>query len=461
MGFAKKSSSYEIKSLIRELKKRGHEVNYVYWSGLVFSFAHQGVSIKKVKGRDLKYYDYIIPRAPVSVGRKKSEARVYLSHLYRHYMLIVDYINQYHKHILNEKTTKMMPFYDKLFQHYLLAKNGLPVITSLLYTGRQLPDSVYKKFTAPYVVKSIEGSRGRQIFLINKKKEIAPLIEEFGLGRVLVQKYIPTNHDYRIIVIGNKVIGGMKRIAAPGEFRSNFSLGGRTERVKITQEMSGLALKAARIFNAEFAGVDIMEHKGKYYILEVNIFSGFEGFEVATKINVAEKLAAYIEKKYLWSIANPPRKERLALLEELYEIEKANLEKSLSKKKFREELKKRELIVVSKEHKPIAYLAHYQDKEARARYVSRLVVHPQYMGQRIGRRMLRELITIVKKEKDRKIQETVMSTNTRRQQSFARAGFKKTKTIKNHFAKGVDGIVFQYKITPTKKVKGAGLTNGG
>lgn len=454
LGFSRKNHSYEIKRLIKELTKRGHEVSYVYWRGLVFSFSKQGVTIKKVKGKDLKYYDYIIPRAPVSIGSKNESRRVYISQLYRHYLLIVDYINQHNKHILNEKTTKTMLFYDKLFQHYLLAKNGLPIISSLLYTGKQLHDSVYKKFPAPYIAKSIEGSRGKQIFLINDKKEIAPLIHEFGLGRILVQRYIPTDHDYRIIVIGNKIIGGMKRIAAKGEFRSNFSLGGKTEKIEVPTEMKKLAIRATRVFNAEFAGVDIMEHKGRYYILEVNIFSGFEGFEAATEINVAQQLIVYIEKNYLWSIYIPTtQKDRLKIFEDLHSIEKQNLEGAMSRLKFRKELRQKDLIVIKKENKPIAYLTHY--KEGKTRYVSRLLVLPEYMGQRIGRRMLRELIIIAKNKKDKKIQAVVHSSNKRRQKSFKRAGFKKKKVSEKK-----DGFVFEYKITRKGRLKGAGLTSG-
>lgn len=457
LGFGKKDSSYEIKRLIKELTKRGHEVSYVYWKGLVFSFSKNGLSIKRVKGTDVKYYDYIIPRAPVSMGKKERKTRVYLSHLYRHYLLIVDYINEHHKHVLNEKTTANMPFYDKLFQHYLLAKNGLPVVTSLLYTGTQLPDSVYNKFKKPYIAKSIEGSRGMQVFLINNKKEIPKLVREFGSGKIMVQKYLPTNNDSRIIVIGNKVIGGMKRTAPEGDFRSNYATGGYVEKIKVSKEFGRLALKAAKVFNAEFAGVDIMDYKGTPYILEVNIFPMFAGFEEATKINVAEKLAAYIEKKYLWSIESSfSEKERIKILNELYEVEKENLEKPFTKKQLKEHLKKRDLIIVKKEQKPIAYLTHY--KKEKARYVSRLVIVPKYRGQRIGRRMLRELIGIGKKSKDRKIQETVRSSNKKRIQSFLRAGFKKKKIKKDHFEKGIDGIVFEYKITKKKKVNGNGPT---
>ncbi len=463
LGFNRKETNYEINRLTKELKKRGHGVNYVYWKGLVFSFSEKGVSIKKARdGRDLKYYDYIIPRSPLnrSPQTKKGGERVYLSHLYRHYLLIVDYINKYYKHILNEKTAKRMPFYDKLFQHYLLAKNNLPVITSLLYTGRQLPDSVYKKYKTPYIVKSIEGSQGKQIFLINSKDEAGRLIEEFGLGKVMVQKYIPTNQDYRIIVIGNKVIGGMQRTAPEGEFRTNVASGAYTEKIKLSKELKDLAKKAAKIFNAEFAGVDVLKYKGKYYIVEVNIFPMFEGFEAATKINVAEELVRYIERKYLWSIDTPSSsKTKMDMFEELYKIEKENLEKSLNKKDFQKELKEKEIIIIKKENKPIAYLTHYSEKNTR--YISRLVILPKYIGQRIGRRMLRHLTKIAKKEGNKKIEAVVPSTNQRRQKSFKRAHFEKVKTLPEHFKNGADGIVFRYSISEKKKVKGPELTESG
>ncbi|MEX0869973.1 MAG: RimK family alpha-L-glutamate ligase [Candidatus Spechtbacterales bacterium] len=456
LGFNQKKKSYTVKRLVVELKKRGHTVTYMSWKGLVFSFGKE-VAIKRVNGTDLKYYDYIIPKAPISTGKGTRE--MYLSHLYRHYLLVVDYINKYHKHVLNEKTTKKMMFYDKLFQHYLLTKKGLPVVPSKLYTGYQRPSSVYKKFKMPYILKSIEGRGGKQVFLINKTRNIKERVEEFGIGKLLVQKYLPTKYDYRVMVIGNKVIGAMQRTAAEKDFRANVSLGGSAEKITPTKEMRELAIKAAKAFNAEFAGVDIIKYKNKYYILEVNIFPGFEGFERATEINVAKELVSYIEKKYLWTIdTNPSTKEKQDMLDLLYNIEKKNLEKPLTKEEFLETLSKRDLIVIKKENKPIAYLTHY--KKGSTRRITRWGIMPEYRGQRMGRRMLRALITIAGQEKDVAINAVVPAGNKERQNTFKRAGFKRTERLENYFTEtSEDGLVFEYKIEPLKRVKGAGLTN--
>lgn len=455
LGFNKKTHSYTVKRVVRELKKRGHTVNYMSWRALVFAFSSKNLSIQRINGTDLKYYDYVIPKSPITSPKGETEGR--LSHLYRHYYLVVKYINQHHKHALNEKTIQKLPVYDKLFQHYLLSNNGLPVVPSRLYTGKQVPNSVYNKFKKPYITKSIEGLAGKQVFLVEKRKEVRKLVERFGIGKLLVQKYIPIKHDYRVLVLGNKVVGGMKRTASDGDFRSNVSRGGAAEKIDVPKEMKEIAEKAAKVFGAEFCGVDIIKHKGKYYILEVNIFPGFEGFEAATKINVAEQLVSYIEKKYLWSLETEfTKKEKKGIFEALYKIEKENLEKPLTRPGFKETLLKRDLIVVKKEKKPIAYLTHYKKDDTRR--VTRWGIAPKYRGQRIGRRMLRALISIARQEGDTNINAVLPAGNKKRQNTFKRAGFYKKDRLENYFAEGEDGVVFEYKILSSKRAKGAGLT---
>ncbi|MDX1535240.1 MAG: GNAT family N-acetyltransferase [Candidatus Spechtbacterales bacterium] len=455
LGFNRKTKSYTVKKLVKELKKRGHTVNYMSWRALVFAFStKKGVSIQRINGTDLKYYDYVIPKSPIKSSKTDTEGR--LSRLYRHYYLVVRYINQHHKHALNEKTIQKLPVYDKLFQYYLLSNEGLPVVTSRLYTGKQTPSSVYDKFKKPYIVKSIEGLAGKQVFLIKDKEEIPDLVKSFGLGKLLVQRYIPIKHDYRILVLGNKVIGGMKRTSADDDFRTNVSRGGTADKIEPSKEMKDIAKKAAKVFGAEFCGVDLIKYKGKFYILEVNIFPGFEGFESATKINVAEQLVSHIEKKYLWSLeVEFNKKEKKAIFKDLYKIEKENLEKPLTEKGFKKTLKERDLIVIRKEKKPIAYLTHY--KKENTRRVTRWGITPKYRGQRMGRRMLRALISISIKEGDEKINAVLPASNKKRQNTYKRAGFTKTEKLEGFFEED-DGLVFEYKIIPSKRVKGAGLT---
>lgn len=439
LGTKSQDKSYESQQFVKELRNRNHTVFFALWSSIAFAFTQQGVVIK-ANGVDLKYFDYIIPRYPLSskgLPRKPKSHKVYISRLYRHYLLIIHYINKHNKHILNEKVATKMLFYDKLFQHYLLSQNNIPIVDSFLYTGHQFPESLFSTLKKPFIVKKIEGSRGLQVHQVRYKKDMFKLIDRYGQGNILVQKYFQNIKDYRIIVINNKVVGGIERIAKKDEFRANVALGATTRAIQVPKKMQGLAIQSAKVFNAEFAGVDIAEYKGKYFVLEVNIFPMFEGFQQATNINVPEKLAEYVEQKYLWSMEDLTQQRKQELFENLYAIEKQNEDKPLSKIEFQKQIEKCDVLVVKKSSEPIAYTAHI--KKNGTRLITRLIVKKQHRGQRIGRRMLQHIIAIAKKNGTTTIQAEVSNNTPLRIQSFRRARFKQVKTTKN-------GVVFEYAV---------------
>lgn len=297
-----KSKSYNIKRLTGEVKKLGHKFRFILWKELLFLFRNnKKINIRVAKtGRDISNYDYIIARAPTfpSSRFKKKFTLARLSRLYEHFLIIIDYMKRGGKHVLNEPIVNKIPHYTKLFQYYHLTKNGLPIVPSLLYTGGTIPPRVYEKFPLPYIIKGIKGSRGKDVFKITDISQIKDLVKKYGRGMLLVQKYIPLIEDYRIIVLNGKIIGGIKRVAAPRSFKTNISQGGRPEKIEVNKKMADIALKAARVFNAEFAGIDLVkDKKGNYYIFEVNLFPIFEGFETATGINVAKEIIKFAETK--------------------------------------------------------------------------------------------------------------------------------------------------------------------
>ena len=111
------------------------------------------------------------------------------------------------------------------------------------------------------------------------------------MGVWLWQRCLMTNWDLRIIVIGGKVVGAMKRTAKGNEFRSNFSLGGEVEKWNLSKNDKVIAKRVAKSCGLDYCGVDIMKDlKGNSFVLEVNRQCQFKGFEKATGINVAKKI---------------------------------------------------------------------------------------------------------------------------------------------------------------------------
>ncbi|MGZ4354094.1 MAG: ATP-grasp domain-containing protein, partial [Gaiellaceae bacterium] len=87
----------------------------------------------------------------------------------------------------------------------------------------------------------------------------------------LVQELIPPQGwDLRIVVAGGRVVGSARRTAAPGEWRTNVALGGRSEPTAASLLARTLALSAAKAIRADFVGVDLLPTNNGYVIAELN-----------------------------------------------------------------------------------------------------------------------------------------------------------------------------------------------
>jgi glutathione synthase/RimK-type ligase-like ATP-grasp enzyme len=88
----------------------------------------------------------------------------------------------------------------------------------------------------------------------------------------LVQELVPhTGPDLRIVVAGDRVVGAVRREAAPGEWRTNVALGATRVPVEPPPEAALLALAAARAVGAALVGVDLLPTPdGGHTILELN-----------------------------------------------------------------------------------------------------------------------------------------------------------------------------------------------
>ncbi|MBI4861573.1 MAG: 30S ribosomal protein S6--L-glutamate ligase [Candidatus Riflebacteria bacterium] len=103
-----------------------------------------------------------------------------------------------------------------------------------------------------------------------------------GIGVILADSYL--------LVIGDRVVAAMRRVAQAGEFRSNLHRGGTGEPVQLTPEQEVVALKAVRVLGLEVAGVDLLEGKNSAILMEVNSSPGIKGLEKATGKDIAQEI---------------------------------------------------------------------------------------------------------------------------------------------------------------------------
>ena len=191
---------------------------------------------------------------------------------------------------------------DKLRALQLIGNTGVEMpVTGYVHFSRDVEAVLKSVGKPPFVIKLLEGTQGRGVVLTETMDAAISVIETMKKidANILVQEFISESkgEDIRAIVVGDKVVASMKRIAKPGEFRSNVHLGGRVENYEISPEEEDSAVKAAKILKLDVAGVDLIQSNRGPLVLEVNSSPGLEGIETATSVDVADEIISFLEDK--------------------------------------------------------------------------------------------------------------------------------------------------------------------
>ncbi len=204
---------------------------------------------------------------------------------------------------LFDSAVRTNPIISKNDDLLLLGRHGFPLIPTIFLENRKGEGLLMKHFQFPIVAKEVRGKRGLDVHLLKNKKQLQEFLREnIPADKTLdthtyeFQEFIPADFDVRVLVLGERVLGAIERRSGdPHDFRHNISLGGSAREIPVTAPMKRLAVKAARVLQFEFAGVDFITHKetGKMYLLEVNRSPGFEGFMNATGMDVPLELMKF------------------------------------------------------------------------------------------------------------------------------------------------------------------------
>lgn len=193
---------------------------------------------------------------------------------------------------------------DKLRSLQILSMEGIKiprtVFTNYPKNVKHILDSVGG---TPVILKLLEGTQGLGVVLAESENAATSVLEAFnGLkARVIVQEFVKESRavDIRAFVVGNRVVGAMRRQGKEGEFRSNLHRGGSSQVVSLSKEEEAMAVKAAKILGLGVAGVDMLQSNKGPLIIEVNSSPGLEGIEGATGMDIAGAIVQYVEENYV------------------------------------------------------------------------------------------------------------------------------------------------------------------
>lgn len=163
--------------------------------------------------------------------------------------------------------------HDKLLTARVLVGAGLPHPR----TERLLPGRELRSVRPPCVIKPRFGSWGAGVTRCDSPDELARHLKQLQdtpwfrrRGAVAQELVPPVGYDLRLLVAGDVVVGAINRVAAPGEWRTNVSLGGSHARTVPSAEACALGVAAAKAIGADLVGVDLVPVDGGYTVIELN-----------------------------------------------------------------------------------------------------------------------------------------------------------------------------------------------
>ena len=185
---------------------------------------------------------------------------------------------------------------DKYTSLLLLAKHGLRVPETIVTEDVQRVVDYVREWGV-VVIKPIIGSLGFGSVKIDDP-DIAYRVAKtlLSLGHpVYVQRYLEKpGRDIRVFTVGDRVLAAAYRIAPPGQWKTNVAQGATTVKAELNREIEETALKVASILGLEYAGIDLAEYAGEYYVLEANVSPLWEGLARATGVDPAKAIAEHV-----------------------------------------------------------------------------------------------------------------------------------------------------------------------
>ena len=277
-----------------ESKKLGHEVFVVDILGAYISYENDTYKVFNINedvGFDINSNDTIaIIRGAV---RFKDSYLDFLSQLEKIGICMVN----------SRETVSICA--DKYRTYLKLQEYGLTQPKTALIPSVEHKDIAIEKIDTKYpiIMKTLAGSKGVGVLFVESERSYDSLVQLLHSQNpeidLLIQEYIKTDKDIRVIILGGLIVAAMERKVIEGDFRSNVSQGSKVASYKLSDLEIEQCLLASKAVNGVWTAVDFIPSEDPKtkppYILEVNHSPGTAGIEKASGKNIAKEVIQHFE----------------------------------------------------------------------------------------------------------------------------------------------------------------------
>ena len=189
---------------------------------------------------------------------------------------------------------------DKWYNQIVFQQNDIRTPNTVLVRHSEGAEDAAERLgnKFPMILKTAVGSRGVGVIWIESLKALHSVIQllhrEDEFVDVLLQEYIKTDYDVRVIIAGGQILGAIKRPIVTDDFRSNVSQGSEPQSHELTEREAQESLRAAESVEGQVVGVDFIPTKNRDkespYFIEVNSTPGLMGIEAVLSKSAVKPL---------------------------------------------------------------------------------------------------------------------------------------------------------------------------
>lgn len=192
--------------------------------------------------------------------------------------------------LLDQKClSKYSPFYeDKLFQSFVFNDVGISTPRTWYYTDKERIYDNEIKF--PIVVKKRISSRSKHNIRIDSVEELEKFLEGKNIFDYLFQEYIDAQHDVRITILFDEILGAVKRDMHVRE-GNRLAVKGMSVYDLNDHEIATGIRRVTSYMGADLVGFDLLiKEDGSHYFIEANMSPLVSSFSKTTHVNPVDKV---------------------------------------------------------------------------------------------------------------------------------------------------------------------------
>lgn len=202
---------------------------------------------------------------------------------------------------------------NKIHQYALFEKFNVPHIPTVFLNKDELHhreiSRIFRELGKPVVIKAPYTSFSRYVEKAACETSFREVAKRFFKKSdvIAVQKFMPTEFDWRVGVLGNEVLYVCKYMIPKGKWKHGAKLRGKPtviwgrtvtlKKEEAPQRLKEVALKACSVVGKGLYGVDIKEVNGDYVVVEVNDNpSIYAGYEDSRDKDIYKKIIHYLSE---------------------------------------------------------------------------------------------------------------------------------------------------------------------